>query len=222
MPDDLEKRILYRDSNIIILDKPAGLAVHGGPSTPVSLENMLEVLAHGRFGAPQPVHRLDRDTSGCLTLARHAKAVSRLGRLFRTGKVKKCYWAIVEGEMSQDSGFVDLPLRKVNKITGWRMVVDPRGQRAATSWRVAGKSGSKIWLELEPETGRTHQIRVHCAEGLKSPILHDPIYGHGGGVMRLMARRISIPYWAERPPIVIEAPPPSHMRQELSACGWTE
>lgn len=224
IPDDLVKRVLYQDSNLIILDKPAGLAVHGGPSTPVHLESMLGVFAHGSFGAPQPVHRLDRDTSGCLILARHEKAASRLGRLFSAGKIGKRYWAIIEGRVSQSSGLIDLALLKINKKTGWRMIADSKGQRAVTRWRLMGGAENQIWLELEPETGRTHQIRVHCAEGLKSPVLFDPVYGtkKDGETMHLMSRRIIIPYWADRPPVIVEAPPPEHMKKALGVCGWSE
>ena len=221
-PKELKQRILYEDSNIVVLDKPAGLAVHGGPSTPVHLESVLDSLWPERGRIPRPAHRLDRDTSGCLVLARHDKARARLGRLFGAGRIGKLYWAVVEGIPGEEGGKVRMPLRKENSRAGWRMVPDPEGSIACTNWRRMGEGDGRAWLELEPLTGRTHQIRVHCAQALGCPVLGDPVYGRQGPLLHLMSRRIQIPYWAERPPIEVTAPVPEHMRAALAACGYRE
>jgi tRNA pseudouridine32 synthase/23S rRNA pseudouridine746 synthase/23S rRNA pseudouridine1911/1915/1917 synthase len=221
MVADLRGRVLYRDSNMLVIDKPAGLAVHAGPQTTVHVEGLLGGLSDGAGPVPRLVHRLDRDTSGCLILARHDKAVRRLGRLFGAGAVAKVYWAVVAGVPSAEAGRVALALRKVNDRWGWRMVADPDGQSAVTEWRRKGVAADRAWLELRPGTGRTHQLRVHCATGLGLPIVGDPQYGRGGTEpMHLHAAAITIPYWSDRPPIVIVAPPPPHMTAALECCGW--
>ncbi|MDR3437471.1 RNA pseudouridine synthase [Telmatospirillum sp.] len=218
---DLASRVLYLDSNLIILDKPAGLAVHGGPKTFIHLEGMLDGLRLGLAKPPRLAHRLDRDTSGCLVLARHDKALSRLGRLFGAGKVRKTYWAVVTGRPDPEEGVIEMPLRKVSNKDGWRMIADPAGQAAATRWRRLGGTTLETWLELHPQSGRTHQIRVHCASGLGCPIIGDPVYGSADDrPMHLHARHLVIPYWADRPPVEAIAVPPPHMRAALRDCGW--
>lgn len=220
-PDDLQALVLFRDSNLILLNKPAGLAVHGGPKTSVHLEDMLGALSFNLSHPPKLAHRLDRDTAGCLILARHDKALVRLGRLFSAGLVVKTYWAVVEGGPDGDEGRVDMALRKISSAEeGWRMIGDPEGSAAATQWKVMGRGNGLCWLELKPETGRTHQIRVHCATGLGSPIIGDPVYGRPGPMMHLQSHAVEIPYWADREPVRIEAPPPDHMLEALKACGW--
>jgi tRNA pseudouridine32 synthase/23S rRNA pseudouridine746 synthase/23S rRNA pseudouridine1911/1915/1917 synthase len=220
--DYLRSLILYQDANLIILDKPAGLAVHGGPRTPVHLEGMLGALQFNLAKPPRLAHRLDRDTSGCLVLARHDKALSRLGRLFGSGKVEKTYWAIVEGCPVGEDGCVNLSLQKVSDMNGWRMIGNPDGQTAATFWHLRGNGNGIAWLELKPRTGRTHQIRVHCASGLASPILGDPVYGGPTSLpLHLHARAVTIPYWADRPPLGAVARPPAHMEAALRECGWS-
>jgi tRNA pseudouridine32 synthase/23S rRNA pseudouridine746 synthase/23S rRNA pseudouridine1911/1915/1917 synthase len=217
----LAERVLYCDSNLIVLDKPAGLAVHGGPKTPVHLEGMLDGLRLGAARGPRLAHRLDRDTSGCLILARHDKALSRLGRLFGSGVIRKTYWAVVDGRPEQDQGRVEMALRKISDRSGWRMVADPAGLAAVTLWQRFGDDGAQTWLELAPQSGRTHQIRVHCASGLGCPIVGDPVYGRPAGrPLHLHARRLVVPYWQDRPPIEVVAPPPAHMIAALRACGW--
>jgi len=212
--------VLLRDANLIILDKPAGLPVHAGPKAQQNLEALLPGLSFGLRHVPTLAHRLDQDTSGCLVLARHPKALSRLGRLFGAGLVEKTYWAVVEGGPAEESGVIDLALRKITGPAGWRIVPDPAGQRSVSRWRVLGRGSDVTWLEIQPETGRTHQIRVHlAAQGW--PILGDPFYGRAGPVpLQLLSRRIAVPYWADRLPVAAEAPPPEAMREILRRCGW--
>jgi tRNA pseudouridine32 synthase/23S rRNA pseudouridine746 synthase len=221
-PDELRARVLLRDANLIILDKPAGLPVHAGPKTREALEEHLPALSFGLRHVPALAHRLDQDTSGCLVLARHPKALSRLGRLFGAGRVEKTYWAVVEGGPDDSSGTIDCKLVKVTGPAGWRMVVDPdRGQAAVSDWRLLGRGDGLSWLEVRPRTGRTHQIRVHlAAQGW--PILGDPFYGRADPAvpMQLLSRRIAVPYWEGRPPVTAEAPPPDAMRGPLARCGW--
>lgn len=221
-PEDLQARLLYRDGLVLIIDKPAGLPVHAGPGGGENLEAHFDAL---RFGWPHPPalgHRLDRDTSGCLVLGRHRKALRRLGRLFSEGLVEKTYWAVTEGGPAKDRGVIDLPLRKVStRAAGWRMTADRRGQRAVTEWRVLGRGKGRCWLELHPRTGRTHQIRVHLAE-LGCPVVGDPVYGRGRGPLMLHARSVRLPLYAKKAPVVAVAPVPEHMAAALRACGCDE
>jgi RluA family pseudouridine synthase len=223
-PEEMLARLLYRDAMMLIIDKPAGVPVHAGPKGGANLEDDLEAL---RFGLPRPpslAHRLDRDTSGCLILGRHRKALARLGRLFAGGQVEKVYWAVVAGAPADDQGRIELALAKRSNLRGWWMKPDPDGQPAVTDWQVLGRCDGRSWLELRPRTGRTHQIRVHCAE-LGCPVLGDPVYGPnpeppGGAVpLHLHARSITVPLYPNRPPITAQAPVPAHMRAALIACG---
>jgi tRNA pseudouridine32 synthase/23S rRNA pseudouridine746 synthase len=212
--DWLVDSILYRDGDILVLNKPAGLAVHPGPKTPDSLEAFLPALAFGRRDPPQPVHRLDRDTSGCLVLGRTRRAIKRLSGLFAEGEVEKTYWAIVSGAPKDDEGVIERAIAKRNDPSGWRMVADRTGLVAVTPYRVLARGKAASLLELTPKTGRTHQIRVHCAL-LGCPVMDDPIYGtgdgrgDGNGPHRLHARRIVIPGKADRPAIDVTAPLPA-------------
>jgi RluA family pseudouridine synthase len=216
-------RVLYRDGLILVIDKPAGIAVHPGPGRGPNLESRFDEL---RFGLPQPpalAHRLDRDTSGCLVLGRHPKALRRLGALFASGRVEKVYWAVVEGRRPEPEGRIETGLRKLNRGSGWRIIVDPAGQRAITDYRVCGSADGRAWLELRPRTGRTHQLRIHCAE-LGCPVVGDPMYGNGGSAEPLMlyARSISLPLYPARPPLEITAPVPPHMVAALHRLGHEE
>jgi RluA family pseudouridine synthase len=221
-PQELQARVLYRDGSILVIDKPAGLAVHPGPSTPESLERYLPALRFGIREVPRLVHRLDRDTSGCLVIARHARGASKLGRLFSSAAVRKNYWAIVEGNPPAAEGVIDRPLRKITSKEGWRVVADAAGQRALTRFRVLGSTDGLAWLELSPETGRTHQLRVHCAaEGF--PVLGDPVYGRDASTrvsLHLHARSVTIPLGGERGPLTVRAEPPEHMIRILRSCGY--
>ena len=216
-------RVLYRDGLILVIDKPAGVAVHPGPGGGPNLESRFNEL---RFGLPHPpalAHRLDRDTSGCLVLGRHPKALRRLGALFAGGRVEKVYWAVVEGRRPEPEGRIETGLRKLNRGSGWRIIVDPAGQRAITDYRVCGSADGRAWLELRPRTGRTHQLRIHCAE-LGCPVVGDPVYGYGGsaGPLMLYARSIGLPLYPARPPLEITAPVPSHMVAALHRLGHEE
>ena len=207
-PSPLSLSILHIDAHLLVIDKPAGLAVHPGPSTPRSLDDHLWSLREGFVRNPQPVHRLDRDTSGCLVLARHPKALKKLTQMFSAGLVGKTYWAVVDGAPAEDEGRIDAPLFKISSAeAGWRMIVDPRGKVSATRWRVLANDGARSLVEFSPETGRTHQVRVHAA-ALGCPILGDPVYGGGQGPMRLHARGVVVPYTAGAAPVTVVADVP--------------
>lgn len=224
-PDEILARLLYRDPLMLILDKPAGLPVHAGPKGGPNLEQFLDPLRFGLPDRPSLAHRLDRDTSGCLVLGRHRKALKKLGRLFEQGRVEKVYWAVVEGRPPAPEGVIDQPLAKLTPKSGWKMVVDPQnGQKAITEYRVLGLGDGLCWLELRPRTGRTHQIRVHC-QHLGCPVLGDPVYGRTvapNQPLHLHARAIRLPLYPSREPIEAVAPVPAHMRQALRACGCGE
>ena len=222
-PEDLLARLLYRDGLMLILDKPAGLAVHPGPKGGASLEDLLDALRFGLPRRPALAHRLDRETSGCLVLGRHTEALRRLGRLFAAGRVDKTYWAITEGAPPAETGRIELPLgRRTDDPRSWWMRVDPSGQPAVTDYRLLGRAGELSWLELWPRTGRTHQLRVHLA-ALGCPVLGDRIYGRRDqadpGLLHLHARSIGLPLYPGRAPIEASAPPPAHMAAALERCG---
>jgi len=231
--EEMVSRLLYRDGLMLVIDKPAGMAVHrGSPNSKdrnrESIEDHFEALRFGLPRTPALAHRLDRDTSGCLVLGRHRKALAELGKLFRNGAVSKTYWAVVEGSPEAEEGLIDLPLGRLDDKIGWWMKHDPAGQPALTKWKVMGRAadqpaGHLTWLELDLLTGRTHQIRVHCAE-MGWPVLGDGIYGHaprhGGPPLHLHAREISVPLYKNRDPVRVVAPVPAHMRDLLTRCGW--
>jgi len=217
-------RLLYRDGLMLVVDKPAGMAVHRGPKGGESLEDYFGALTFGLPRPPSLAHRLDRDTSGCLVLGRHRKALAELGRLFKNGRIAKTYWAVVEGGPDADEGRIDLPLGRLDVTRGWWMKHDPAGQPSQTTWRALGRHGGLTWLALEPLTGRTHQLRVHCA-AMEWPIVGDAIYGRaprsGGPPLHLHAREIVVPLYKNREPIRVTAPVPAHMAETLKEFGWS-
>ena len=221
---DIGARLLYRDALVLVIDKPAGLPVHPGPKGGETLTDHLDALRFGLPRRPEAAHRLDRDTSGCLALGRHAKALARLNKLFAaSGSVGKTYWALVDGGPAQDTGRIDLPLaRRSDDPRSWWMKADPSGDPSLTHWQVLGRGDGLAWLALTPVTGRTHQLRVHCAAS-GFPIVGDPIYGSGprsgGPGLQLHARALTLPLYPKKPPIVVEAPAPAHMRAGLVRCG---
>lgn len=209
--------ILFRSDELVVLDKPAGLPVHAGPRGGASVEDWFGQLSRRRSG-PWLAHRLDADTSGCLVIALRRAALIEAQALFAAGLVRKTYWAIVDGGPDGESGVIDAPLAKRSQPGAWRMAVDPAGQPARTAWRVLGRGGGRAWLELMPQTGRTHQIRVHCAH-LGCPLIGDPIYGTPDGErLQLLARAITLPLVE---PVSAAAPPPPHMVAGLRELGWT-
>jgi len=223
-PLGLIPRLLHRDASVLILNKPAGLPVHKGPGGGETLADHLDVLRFGLPRAPELAHRLDKDTAGCLVLGRHRRALERLGQLFKRNEVKKTYWAVVEGGPAAEDGEIAMAMSPRDAKRGWWMKADPKGQPALTRFRVLGRGEGRSWLALEPVTGRTHQLRLHCAES-GFPILGDTIYGtaprQGGPGLHLLARAVAIPFDPKRSPITAEAPPPEAMHQALSACGWS-
>jgi tRNA pseudouridine32 synthase/23S rRNA pseudouridine746 synthase len=198
------------DGEAIVLDKPAGLPV----STPRAGGTSVETLAAAvlRFGfsrAPTPVHRLDQDTSGCLLLARNPKAHRRFAAAFEAGEVAKTYLAVLDGLPEGDGGLIDLPLAKrSSRAAGWRIVADGAGRPARTRWTLLDRVDGGALVAFMPETGRTHQLRVHAASGLGVPIRGDPVYGRGGGPMLLHAWKLLVPRGA-KPAIIARAPPPA-------------
>jgi tRNA pseudouridine32 synthase/23S rRNA pseudouridine746 synthase len=220
--EEIVSRLLYRDALMLVIDKPAGLPVHPGPKGGETLFHHLDALRFGLPRRPEAAHRLDKDTSGCLVLGRHPKAIARLNELFRKNQVGKVYWAVVEGGPEVDEGEIDLALAPKSPDRGWWMKVDPKGQPSLTQWRVLGRSEGLALLELRPITGRTHQLRVHCA-AMNFPILGDPIYGtaprFNGPGLHLHARSVTVPLYPKKPPITAEAPVPEHMRERVKLCG---
>ncbi len=244
-PEEITQRILYQDRLVMVINKPACLPVHPGPSGGPTVEDWFDVLAMDQSRPPGLAHRLDRDTGGCLILGRSQKGLSRLGKLFEQRRIGKTYWAVVRGKPDGDHGVIDMPLAKVSAPGGWTIVADQdAGQTAVTEWQLMGENqdGTLSWIEFTPKTGRTHQIRVHSQE-LGCPLLGDPIYGSredlapdhshlppdqrprlrlGPIPMHLLAREVTIPLYAEKPAIVVNAPPPLHMLAALRACGWVD
>lgn len=207
-------RVLHLGPEVMVLDKPAGLPVsarHGE-----SLERWLPSLRLGKRRDPQPAHRLDADTAGCLVLGRTAPMLARLNALFAARRVGKVYWAVVRGAPRGEAGVVEAPLQKVSSAgRGWRMEAHPSGDPARTAWRVLGRGDGVTWLELQPETGRTHQLRVHCAV-MGCAILGDGMYGGGAGTLHLLAREVALPLEEELRTV---AEVPGHMREAVEACG---
>lgn len=204
---------------MLVIDKPAGLAVHASGRTDNHLGLHLDQLRFGLPVAPELAHRLDRDTSGCLVLGRHHRALRRLGALFANRRVEKTYWAVVEGAPPGDSGTIDQPLAKLGPPWNWRVKVAPSGQPALTDWRLLGRGGGVSWIECRPRTGRTHQLRVHLA-ALGCPIVGDAVYGRSGPHLLLHARAVAVPLYPGRAPIAVVAPVPPHLAGALAGCGW--
>ena len=210
-------RILFLDGEALVIDKPAGLPVDRPRDGSLSLENHLDALRLGFQRWPVAVHRLDRDTSGCLLLARNPKAGARFQRAFEAGAVEKTYLAVLDGVPDGEAGMIDLALAKVSSAeAGWRMVARQDGKAARTAWLVLRVEGGRALVEFRPETGRTHQIRVHAATGLGAAVVGDPVYGTADRLgMLLHAARLVVPRGA-KPPVAADAPVP----ERFAAAGF--
>jgi tRNA pseudouridine32 synthase / 23S rRNA pseudouridine746 synthase len=215
---NLQPLLLYRDAHMLVINKPPGVAVHPGIGGDKlgNLQKYLDQLQFGLPKKPELAHRLDAATSGCLVLGRHPQALKTLGRLFQENKVTKTYLAVVVGKPSVAEGVMDFPLAKQSPHKHrWWMKVDPNGQRAITHFKVLQSDGDFSLLELCPQTGRTHQLRVHC-QALGHPILGDGIYGNDMAKkfqgLFLHARKIEIPFNLKKPPVIVEAAISDYMR----------
>ena len=233
---ELEAMVLYRDDQVIVLDKPFGLAVQGGPGITRHLDGMLDGLRQEGGPRPRLVHRLDRDTSGVLVLARTPGVAGKLAAAFRGRDVRKTYWAVVAGRPMPVEGRIDLPLLRYGGARGERSVPaardDEDAQRAVTDYRTLDHAGQKLaWMELSPVTGRTHQLRVHCV-AMGTPIVGDRKYqepdqnGAGSAVvegladkLHLHARTLDLPHPAGGR-LVVEANLPAHMRDTFGTLGF--
>lgn len=236
----IQKWVLYKDANIIVINKPAGLAVQGGSKISRSIDGMLDGLRFGSDERPRLVHRLDRDTSGCLVLARTAKVAAALMPMFATRRVEKTYLALVNHLPDPMHGKIDLPLKKKeNPLKSGKpggpegrdyeiMEVDKEGQKALTEYHVLDMLARKFALvELKPLTGRTHQLRVHM-QAIGCSIVGDHKYGGATeaaesiGVenrLHLHARKIAIPPVLAGKAVTVTAPLPEHMKNSFDALG---
>lgn len=224
----LQDAVIYKDKDILVINKPAGLAVQGGTGISISLDDMLDSLTFDAKERPKLVHRLDRDTSGVLVLARNTQSATRLTKYFREKEVHKLYWAIVKGVPTATSGKIDVPLqKKIAKDSNKEKVQrDDKGQRALTHYEVLDSAAKQAsWLALSPITGRMHQLRVHCL-ALGTPIVGDGKYGGKEafleGVDRLLhlhAYQITLPL-ANGKNITVTAPPPPHIKRTMELFGF--
>lgn len=222
-PIDIASRLLHRDGMVLVIDKPYGLPVHKGPKGGETLADHLDELRFGLPHAPELAHRLDKDTSGCLVLGRHRKALAELGKAFANGTVGKTYVAVVRGVPKEEAGRIELRLAKRSPHRGWWMAVDPKGQEAISEWRLLAAGEGLSVLALSPLTGRTHQLRVHL-DAIGHPILGDQIYGGasrlpGGLRLHLHSRRVVLPQGKDKPPLDVRAPLPAHFRSSLDGLG---
>lgn len=229
----LQQAVLYKDDDVLVIDKPAGLAVQGGTGLSTSVDALLDALRFGAKERPRLVHRLDRDTSGVLILARNAKAAKNLAEAFRHKETRKIYWAVVVGVPKIHHGRIDAPLQKsAGKADGRsreRVHIDEEGKHAVTEFALVEKAGKNAaWLALMPVTGRTHQLRAHCV-ALGTPILGDGKYAGAeafiardnlSNKLHLHARRLTIPHPTRKGVIDVTAPLPDHMKKTWAFLGF--
>jgi 23S rRNA pseudouridine955/2504/2580 synthase len=233
---DLQRLVIYQDDDIIVLNKPHGMPVQGGPGITHHLDALLDALRFGSPERPRLVHRLDRDTSGVLLLARTPGVAAKLAAAFRSRDVEKTYWAVVCGRPMPPEGRIDLPLRRIGGARGERTEVadrkDEDAARAITDYRSLDHAGQKLaWLELRPLTGRTHQLRVHCV-AVGAPILGDVKYARPdqnnafsasvaglSSELHLHARALRLPHPAGGT-LLVEAELPPHIAQTFRTLGF--
>jgi len=222
--------VLFEDKYLMVLNKPSGLAVQGGSKTTRHVDGMLMGLEKEFHDRPRLVHRLDRDTSGVLVIAKRRSIASKLGKMFQTRTVRKFYWAAVRGIPEPEQGRIDMSLVKAESAYGERVrpanANDPNGQKAVTHYSVIDRAGEELsWVSLKPVTGRQHQLRAHMAF-TDTPILGDQKYGDHeplpDGVadkLHLHARRISFPH-PHGGEVDVTAPLPEHMRKTWNYYGF--
>ncbi|WP_395713266.1 RluA family pseudouridine synthase [Reyranella sp.] len=229
---EIRRLVIHRDDHVIVLNKPPGLAVQGGTGTERHVDGMLDALRFGFEERPRLVHRLDKDTSGLLLIARTGQAARRLGESFRDRETEKLYWAVVVGVPPRAEGTIDLPLAKRPGARDRELMqVDHEaGQKALTHFRVVDRAGKRAaLLALWPRTGRTHQLRVHCA-AIGCPILGDGKYGGeeallasvaDAGRLHLHARRLALPHPSGKGELTVVAELPPHFRRTVEAFGFS-
>ena len=222
--------VIHRDRAALVLNKPPGLATQGGTGTTEHVDGLLDALVFDAEGRPKLVHRLDKDTSGALLVARSTRAAAHFAKAFSSRTARKVYWAIVVGVPDVHDGMIELPINKQPGTGGEKMHVDEKeGLAARTRYRVIDNVGNRAsWIELQPLTGRTHQLRVHMA-AIGHPIVGDGKYGGKESFltgtisrkMHLHARRIKVD-GLEGEPIDVRADLPAHFADTLVSLGFTE
>jgi 23S rRNA pseudouridine955/2504/2580 synthase len=229
---EIQGMVIHRDDHVIVLNKPPGLAVQGGSGTEKHIDGMLDGLRFGFEQRPRLVHRLDKDTSGLLLIARTGQAAKRLAESFRDRETEKLYWAIVVGVPPKKEGAINLPLAKRPGAFDRELmqVNEENGQKALTHFREIDRAGHRAaLLALWPRTGRTHQLRVHCA-AIGCPILGDRKYGGEEALLaavadsrrlHLHARRLSLPHPSGKGELKAQAEPPPHFRRTVEAFGFS-
>jgi 23S rRNA pseudouridine955/2504/2580 synthase len=233
---DLQRLVIYRDDQVLVLNKPHGLPVQGGPGITHHLDALLDALRFGSNERPRLVHRLDRDTSGVLLIARTPGTAAKLAAAFRGRDVEKTYWAVVARRPVPSEGRIDLPLRRIGGARGERTApaerTDKEAARAITDYRTLDHAGQKLaWVELQPLTGRTHQLRVHCV-AIGAPILGDVKYARPdqnnafsatveglSTELHLHARAVRLPHPAGGT-LLVEADLPPHMIETFRTLGF--
>jgi 23S rRNA pseudouridine955/2504/2580 synthase len=224
---DLQSRVFYKDDHVIAINKPSGLAVQGGTRTTRHVDGMLDALRYGAEERPRLVHRLDKDTSGVLLLARTRQAAQTLSRAFQGRSVDKVYWALVMGVPEIEAGTIDSPLAKGGDYGHEKMEGAEDGQFAETDYRIIDHAAGRVaWLELRPRTGRTHQLRAHCAL-IGNPILGDGKYGGRASFfsglpkrLHLHAHTLSLPHPAGGERLQLSAPLDIELRESWKFLGF--
>ena len=222
--------IIHQDSHLFVINKPSGLAVQGGSGTTRHVDGLLDALKPKDGERPRLVHRLDKDTSGVMLIARSRKAAVFYTDVFQSKEAKKLYWALVVGQPKLEEGIITLPLKKALGAKGDKVIVDQKeGKFARTAYRVLDTAGQKVsWLAFQPVTGRTHQLRVHATEGLETPIVGDGKYGGSESFldglpsskqMHLHARAIVLPN-LNGGTLEVLAPPPKHFMESCRFLGF--
>ena len=214
--------ILFEDGEALVINKPAGLPLDRARAGGAALDDYLPTLKLGFAREPVAVHRLDRDTSGCLLLARNPKALKRFGAAFEARQVTKRYLGVVAGSVAGEAGTIDLALTKISSAeAGWRMILAKKGKPSVTHWKVLARRDGLTLVEFRPETGRTHQIRVHALHGLGAALLGDPVYGEGSDsrATRTMLHAAGLVVQRDnKPPIRAHAPLPA----DFQALGFVD